>query len=148
MNAVALLGRLTTDPELKQSNGKNYVSLSLAVNRPKAKDGTHATDYIECIFWNKKAEVVAKYCKRGHRLNVVGTLRTSDYQRPDGTKVHKTAVLVNELHFIESSSSVNSTTSTEVQSAQTQPVEPKEEDPFASFGQEVIINESDLPWIN
>ncbi len=143
-----LLGRLTTAPELKQANGKNCVSVSLAVNRPKNKDGVSIADYIECVFWGTKAEVVAKYCKKGHRLNVVGSIRTNTYQKQDGTKVYKTVVYVSELHFIESSSSANNTTSAEVQPVQTQPVEQKEEDPFKEFSSEVVLDESDLPWIN
>ena len=71
MNVVILIGRLTKDPELKQtSSNLVYCRFTIAVDRPFSKD--NATDFINCVVWRKQAENLCKYQKKGNLIGVTG----------------------------------------------------------------------------
>ena len=101
MNYVSLLGRLTKDVELKQtSTGKTYCRFSLAVKKEFAKDGA---DFINCIAWDKRAELLANYFSKGQRVLIQGRLSTSSYE-VNQEKRYLTDVVVDKISFIESQS--------------------------------------------
>ena len=78
MNVTVLVGRLTKDPEVKQStSGKTYTRFTLAVNRPFTKD---EVDFINCVVFGKTAEVMNKYVRKGHRIGLTGRLQTNKYE--------------------------------------------------------------------
>ena len=96
-----------------------------------------------------RAEAVAKYCKKGHRLGVQGTIRTSTYEKQDGTKNKKTVIYVSSIDFQESKSQTSAQTSPQNQTIDTQSTQVQatvEEDPFSKFSQEVVIRDEDLPF--
>ena len=98
MNNVILMGRLTKDVELNYSkNGKAFTRFSIAINRIG-----EGTDFINCVAWEKTAETIAEYFKKGQRILVQGSIRTGSYER-NGQTVYTTDVLVNRFEFIESS---------------------------------------------
>ena len=87
MNSINLVGRLTTDPELKQTNsGKSVCSFTLAVSRPRVKD---TTDFINCNVWNQSAEYLTSYGHKGNLVAVTGVLTSRKYDDKDGN--HRTA---------------------------------------------------------
>lgn len=97
LNSVTLTGRITRDLELKQTNnGKSVVNFSLAVG--KDKDTTY---FVDCSMWNKGAELLAQYCKKGSKIGVNGILTTRTYDGQNG-KVKVVEVLVNNLTFLDS----------------------------------------------
>ena len=70
MNVVAISGRITSDPELKQTqDGTSVCRFSVAVRRPNVKD---KTDFIDCIAWRQKAEFVSRLFRKGQRIEVTG----------------------------------------------------------------------------
>lgn len=96
INNVVLVGRLTKEIELKYtSSGKAYCKISLAVNRMKKDE----VDFINCIAWEKTAEVIAQYCTKGERLGVVGRIQTGSYDR-EGVKVYTTDVIINNVQLL------------------------------------------------
>jgi single-strand binding protein len=100
MNTSTIMGRLTRDPELKYtSGGKAFTRISVAVKRPYAAD---KTDFIDITFWEKKAETVAEYFRKGHRILVQGFITTN-------TKDEKKYVSVTgtEFEFIETKESAS-----------------------------------------
>lgn len=102
MNNVSLVGRLKKDPELKYTaNGKANVVFTLAVNRRPDKDGKVTADFIRCLAWNKTAEFIAQYFKKGMAIGLDGQIRTGSYKREDGTTIYTTDVLVNSVEFVE-----------------------------------------------
>lgn len=108
LNKVILLGRLTTDPELRQtSSGKSTCDFSLAVNRmPNLNNETQA-DFIRCTAWNKTAETISKYFSKGRRIVIEGSLRSGSYDdknHPD-VKHYTQNVWVNNIYFCDSSNS-------------------------------------------
>lgn len=99
-NQVILFGRLTANPDLKQtSTGDTVCNFTLAVDRPKSKSGNSTADFINCNAWGKTAETVAKYFTKGKPMLVSGSLRDNDYTDKNGTKHYSKVVLVNSVSF-------------------------------------------------
>ena len=98
MNKAILVGRLTRDPEMRDTQGGTRVArFALAINR-RGKDG--GTDYINCTAFGKTAELVGQYLRKGSRAGVVGRIQTGSYER-DGHKVYTTDIVVDEVEFLE-----------------------------------------------
>lgn len=87
MNSVNIIGRITTDIELKQTtNGVSVVSFNLAINRPKSKDGTENTDFIPVVIWREYAEVMSKHLSKGQQIGVEGRITSRPYEDKNGKK--------------------------------------------------------------
>ena len=98
MNVVILMGRMTRDPELKYtSGGKAFANFSLAVQ--KLRDGV---EFIDCTAWEKTAETIAEYFRKGNRILIQGRLSVYSYEQ-NGEKRRMTRVVVNSFEFVESS---------------------------------------------
>ena len=98
MNQVQLLGRLTKDPELKYTTaGKAFLRISIAV--PQERDKTQV-NFINCVAWNKPAEIIAEHFKKGNRINLVGKLTSRQYEDA-GVKKWVTEVMIDSFDFIE-----------------------------------------------
>lgn len=103
MNKAILVGRLVKDPEIRQTtSGKTVASFTLAINEGKDSSGNELTQYINCVAWEKLAEIMQKYTKKGYKVLVVGSLRTTSWDKPDGGKGYKTEVYVRELELLTS----------------------------------------------
>lgn len=102
MNNVSLIGRLTADPELKNSqNGTSYVRFSIAVDRQYSKDKEKQTDFINIVAWKGTAEFVCKYFTRGQRIGITGRIQTGSYTDQNGNKRSSFDVVANDVEFVE-----------------------------------------------
>lgn len=104
LNHIAIMGRLTTDPEMRStSNGISVASFSLAVDRDrKNKDtGERDTDFIRCTAWRGTADFVKKYFSKGQMAVVVGRLRIDLYTDQQGNKRTSAEVQVEDIYFGE-----------------------------------------------
>lgn len=100
MNLVILTGRLTADPELKYTqSGKAFAKFTLAVNRTFSKE---QTDFINCVAWDKRAEIIAEYLRKGNMTGVQGRLSVRNYEDENGQKKKITEVIVDSIEFLES----------------------------------------------
>lgn len=100
MNRVFLLGRLTKDVELRQTQqGVSVCRFSIAVNRRFAKEGQMNADFINCTAWRNTAEFISKYFHKGNMIAVVGSLNTRTWEGQDGKKQYSTDVIVDEAYF-------------------------------------------------
>lgn len=98
-NKVILMGRLTADPELKQTpSGVTVTSFSLAVDR-KVKDSP--CDFITVVAWRQTAEFICKYFKKGQAILVCGELQTRSWTDNNGQKRTATEVVASEATFCE-----------------------------------------------
>ena len=94
MNKVIEIGNLVKDIEVKKtSTDKSVVDFSLAVNEGKI------TEFVDCQAWEKTADLIAQYCKKGTKLLVEGKLRSNSYEGKTG-KVKKIFVLVDRVEFL------------------------------------------------
>lgn len=104
MNKVILMGRLTADPELRQTqSGIASCRFTVAVNRnfTDKSTGERQADFITCVAWRQTAEFVSRYFNKGSMIMVEGTLRTGSYQdrnHPDITH-YTTDVYVDNVEF-------------------------------------------------
>lgn len=105
MNVVCLMGRLTADPELRQTpNGISVCSFSVAVNRAySGRNGERQADFINCVAWRQTAEFISRYFKKGNMIGLNGSIQTRTYQDKDTGK-NRTAfeVIINNAYFAES----------------------------------------------
>ena len=105
-NKVILGGRLTADPELKQSSGGvSVTTFTVAVNRRFAKAGEQrAADFITCVAWRQQAELISRYFHKGSCICIVGNIQTRTWSDQNGQKRYATEVVVDEVNFVDSAS--------------------------------------------
>lgn len=102
INRVVLIGRLTKDPELRKTqSGTSVVSYTIAVNRRSQTPGQPDADFINCVAWNKTAELMAQYLHKGSLIGVEGRIQTRSYDNQQGQRVYITEVLVGSVTFLE-----------------------------------------------
>ena len=104
LNIVALMGRLTADPELRTTPSNVPVTtFTLAVDRSYAKQGEERqTDFITIVAWRHTAEFVGKYFRKGQLVAVDGSIQTRRYTDKDGNKRAAFEVVAANVHFAES----------------------------------------------
>lgn len=99
INSCVIIGRATKDIEIRKTqSGKSVVQFSLAVNR-RGKDA--GADFINCVAWEKTADVLAQYCHKGDRIGIVGRISTRSYDdKITGKKVFVTEIMVEQFEFL------------------------------------------------
>ena len=106
MNKVILMGRLTRDPDIRQSQGENAMTVArytLAVDRRFRRNGAEQqADFISIVAFGKSAEFIEKYAHKGTKLVVTGRIQTGSYTNKDGQKVYTTDVVAEDQEFAES----------------------------------------------
>jgi single-strand DNA-binding protein len=103
INRVILVGRITKDPEMKQTQSNiAVVSFTLAVNRQFTdSSGERQADFIQCVVWRKQAENLARFVKKGALLGIEGRIQTRTYEADNGTR-YVTEVVCDSVQFLES----------------------------------------------
>ena len=100
LNKVILGGRLTADPELKQTpQGVSVTSFSIAVNR-RGKDAQ--TDFINCVAWRQTADFICRFFKKGSSICISGSVQTRSYEDKQGVKRTVTEIIADEAYFVDS----------------------------------------------
>ena len=108
LNKVILMGRLTRDPEFRQTtSGTPVCRFSLAINRQFAnkQTGERETDFVDCDAWRSTAEFISRYFTKGQKIIVEGSLRNNDYTDNNGVKHYSMDVLIQNVEFGESKGS-------------------------------------------
>ena len=102
INNVVLVGRLTRDPELRMTqSGASVANLTLAVNRKIQAQGQPDADFINCIAWNKTAELLNTYTHKGSLIGAEGRIQTRSYENNQGARIYVTEVVIENLTFLE-----------------------------------------------
>lgn len=129
MNKVVLIGRMVRDAELKYTqSGTGVANFTLAVDRRFSKE--READFINCVAWNKTAEFVAQYFKKGQMMALEGHLQVSSYE-VDGQKRYKTEVIADAVEFCGGKAKEESK---------------KEESSLFGLGEEIVFEDIDLPF--
>lgn len=110
MNKILLIGRLTKDPELRYTqSGTAVASFTLAVNRSFTnQNGEREADFINCIAWQKAAEFVSQYFKKGQQMALEGRLQVRSYDDNNGQRRWVTEVVTEKVEFVGSKNGGNS----------------------------------------
>lgn len=132
LNKVILGGRLTANPELKQTgNGVAVTSFTIAVDRKYQKDSEKKADFITIVAWRQTAEFICKYFTKGSAIIICGELQTRSWKDADGKNRYATEVVASEVSFAESKKASDNISITAEESAS------------ESF---VAVGEEDLPF--
>lgn len=100
-NKAILIGRLTADPELKQTGtGIHVTGFSIAVDRRFSKDGERKADFINITAWRQQAEFVCKYFHKGDPIGIEGSIQTRNYEDKTGAKRTATEVVADNVFFV------------------------------------------------
>ena len=151
MNKVIIIGRMTSDPKLRQTqSGVASCRFTVAVDRRYAdkNTGERQADFISCTAWKQTAEFVSRYFNKGKMIAVEGTLRTGSYQdrnHPDVTH-YTTEVYVDNVEFCGDKGQAQTTAQNMVQQAQAAGVQTNQ----MSYGNlsdfEEILSDGDTPF--
>ena len=155
MNSVQMIGRLTKDLDLRYtSTGKAVATGTLAVNRRfKNAQGESEADFINIQIWDKSAENLANFTRKGSQIGINGRIQTRNYENKEGARVYVTEIVVENFTLLEKKSD-----NAPQQSRQgNEPLRHNDyleggkyakqaPDPFASHGESIQISESDLPF--
>ena len=122
VNKVILVGSVGQDPEVRHMPNGNAVSnLSIATSETW-KDKTSGeqqekTEWHRLVFFNRLAEIVDQYVKKGSKIYVEGKLQTRSWEK-DGVKQYTTEIVVSEMHMLDSRSETGNAQSSSVQKSQ------------------------------
>ena len=102
MNKIILMGRLTRDPEMRNSGSTSICRYSLAVDRRFRREGEPEADFFNCTAFGKSAEFADKYFRQGTKILITGRIQSDNYTNKEGQKVYSWQVIVDEQEFAES----------------------------------------------
>lgn len=95
-NKIVIVGRVGRDPELKAiPSGSKVCTFSVATSRvwkDKEEEKHEETEWHNVVFWNKPAELIARYIKKGSLILVEGRVQTRTYEK-DGVKMYRTEIM-------------------------------------------------------
>lgn len=97
-----MIGNLTRDPELAETkDGIAVCRFSIAVNR-YIRAGESQTDFFNIVAWRGLGENVAKYCKKGQKVAIVGSIQVRNYEDRDGNMRTAIDIIASDVEFISS----------------------------------------------
>lgn len=100
LNKVVIMGRLTREVDLRHTeSGKAVANFTLAVDRDHNRE---ETDFIDVVAWNKTAEFVSKYFRKGSMCIATGALQMRKYEAKDGTNRTAYEIVADNIYFGES----------------------------------------------
>jgi single-strand DNA-binding protein len=103
LNKAQLIGRATANPELRSTpSGQSVATLGIATNRTwtdKAGAKHEETEFTNCVFWGKQAEIVSQFVTKGSTLYVEGRLKTRQWEDKQGGKRSTTEVMVTDMQL-------------------------------------------------
>ncbi len=139
MNKVYLIGNLTRDPELSETNtGISVCRFAIAVNRNySGSDGERQTDFFNITVWRNNAENCGRYLKKGSKVAVVGSLQNRSYEDKDGIKRNVTDIVASEVEFLSSKSASD---------GQDEEFKPHRESSGKKPELEVMVDDDTLPF--
>lgn len=105
-NKVILIGNLTSDPELRQTqSGTSVCRFSIAVNRRMDSGGDRKTDFFDIVAWRQSAEFVVRYFSKGKPIVVCGRLQNKHWTDQRGNNRYSTEIIAEDITFAESAAS-------------------------------------------
>ncbi len=109
LNSVIMMGRLTADPELRQTpQGVNVCSFTIAVDRSFVKQGEQRqADFFDVVAWRGQADFVSRFFRKGQMIAVQGRMETRTYDDKNGVRRKAYTIVAESLHFADSKKDSN-----------------------------------------
>lgn len=148
MNNVSVIGRITQDLELRATNsGMSAVSMFIAINNGKDQNGEERpADFPKVYVYDKQAENVANYCHKGSLIAITGRIKTRNWEKEDGTRGYETYILASRVQFLDTKKSEGAGIPEPDYVPSTDNETKVENDPFADFGDSIVLSDDDLPF--
>lgn len=110
MNKIILMGRLTREPDVqRKSTGDRDTTIARFAMAVDRRGGQEKADFFNCVAFDKQAEFVEKYLKKGTKILITGRVQNDVYTNREGQKVYSVQIMVQELEFCESKKSAEAT---------------------------------------
>lgn len=141
INMVALMGRLTYEPELRKTpSDVSVLRFQVACDRSYQRAGAERqADFIDCVAWRQTAEFISRYFHKGSMIAIEGTIQTSNYTDKNGNNRKQTEVLANNVSFCGSKSESGN-----------MDIEPESAAKYSSTDnsdfEEIVDDDDDLPF--
>lgn len=147
INMVALMGRLTFEPELRTTpSGVSVIRFQVACDRTYQKAGAdRQADFIDCVAWRQTAEFISRYFHKGSMIAIEGTIQTGNYTDKNGQQRKTVEVLANNVSFCGSKSESGTGAGNYNAPVNTQPA-PSYASADNSDFVEIVGDEDDLPF--
>ena len=102
MNKVFLIGNLTRDPELTETqSGVSVCRFGIAVNRHSGSpDGERKADFYNVTAWRGLGETVSRYAKKGNKVAVLGNIELRTYEDRDGVERTAVDIIAQDVEFL------------------------------------------------
>lgn len=144
INMVALMGRLTYEPELRKTpSDVSVLRFQVACDRSYQRAGAERqADFIDCVAWRQTAEFISRYFHKGSMIAVEGTIQTSNYTDKNGNNRKQIEVLANNVSFCGSKSESGNATPT---GGYNEPA-PSYASADNSDFEEIVDDDDDLPF--
>ena len=111
VNKVILIGNLTRDPELKQTqSGQPLATFGIATNRTWTNSNgerQNSTEFHELVAWARLADFASQHLRKGKLIYIEGYLKTRSWDTPEGVKKFKTEIVVKDMIRLEKRSKDN-----------------------------------------
>lgn len=149
INNIVLQGNITKDLELRTAGTTSVLNFTVASQRDfvDKQTGKRESDFINCVAFNKTAEIIAQYFAKGSEILVQGRMQSGSYEKQDGQRVYTTDLIVNSFSFTRNGSNNQATNNNQQETQQTgffgQGTTPSND--FGN-GQTIDISDSDLPF--
>lgn len=148
MNKIMLIGRFTKDPELRYTkNGTAVASFTLAVSRRFTnQNGEREADFFNCVAWNKTAEFIAQYFKKGQAIGLEGRLQVRSYEGNDGQRRWATEVVAEQVEFVGSKNGGKNNSGNGNSSSSHNSNSSDYSDSGLGLGEEIVFDDNDIPF--
>jgi single-strand DNA-binding protein len=112
VNKVILIGNLGNDPEVRYTpSGSAVANVNLATSETwrdkQSGELQDRTEWHRVVFFNRLAEIVGEYLRKGSKIYVEGTLRTRKWTDKNNIERYTTEIIANEMHILDSRSGTN-----------------------------------------
>ncbi len=151
VNKVILLGNVGKDPEVRATpNGTMVANFSLATTeRAKDQGGNWSdkTEWHNLVAFGKLAEIIRDYVKKGSKLYIEGSLRTSSWDdKTSGQKRYKTEIVVNDISLLSGRGEGESGGGSYTRAGSTSSFDQRSSAPTEDYGQSAEITDDDIPF--
>lgn len=107
LNQCNFIGRLGNEPETRfTQSGKAVTNISIAISEKYKDKNTgqqvEKTEWVKIAAFDKLAEIMQKYLKKGSSVYISGKMKTSKYQAPDGSDRYSTEIVANQMQMLDS----------------------------------------------
>lgn len=152
MNQSTYVGRLTKELDIKETKSRTKVlPFDIAVQRDfKNSNGEYDTDFISCLAFNKTAEFLVNYAKKGYLIGVEGRMQNNNYEREDGSTNYGMQLIVKGIDtsilFLNKGKGTNEEQDTSQTQRGQSNTQPSGSNPFSNANGPIEIDDSDLPF--